>query len=91
MTGQAVETALEAEQAMKQARSLALRKEDRGVQTEDSELKSPGARLQRRSGVGAVGGRAGQVTSATFKCTVQSLFRLGRREDMIDDSAEIFF
>ena len=61
VTAQAVETTLEADQVLKQARSLALVKEDRGMQTEDGELKSPGARLQRRSGT--VSGKAGQVNS----------------------------
>ena len=62
MTGQAVEGALEAEAAMRAARSLASRTRDTGVQTEGGPLTSPGTRLHRRSGVGGLGARASQVT-----------------------------
>ncbi|KAK7096870.1 hypothetical protein V1264_003915 [Littorina saxatilis] len=62
LTREAVENALEAENVLKQARSLASQREDKAVQTEDSELKSPGARLQRRSGI--LGSRSGQASDS---------------------------
>lgn len=51
LTGQAVENALQAEKLMQQTKQLATRKEDKGVQTEGEDLKNPGGRLLRRSGV----------------------------------------
>nr|KAG5685512.1 hypothetical protein BaRGS_024249 [Batillaria attramentaria] len=52
LTRQAVENALEAEKLMKQAKQLAKHTDDKAVQTEGGDLKSPGGscRLLRRSG-----------------------------------------